>query len=102
MMLHTQSGFIAPPVDDITAFLPGISDEEYALRRRIRSARNVASYAVTIAPDAISRDLFILLREHADRWTYKPANLATLKQAVEQCQRLYVATQAAEELEAIA
>jgi len=85
--------------DDIMAFLPGISDEEYALRRRIRSARNVASFALNSAPEGIARDLFILLRDHADQWTYRPASLATLKLAVEQCQRLYVATQAAEDLE---
>lgn len=93
-MIHERLKVVpqsAAELDDITAFLPGISDAEYKLRRRLRSARNVAVKAIGDTPDGIARNLFILLREHADAWAYAPASLAELAEIVEQAQRLYVA-----------
>lgn len=98
MSLHQP---IEMPLDEITVIHPGISVPEYKLRKRLRSARNVASMALATVPESISRNLFILLRDHTDMWCYAPASVAQLGLAVEQAQRLYVAADTSGKLEGI-
>lgn len=92
---------IERPLDEITVLYPGISEPEYRLRKRLRSARSVASMALGTVPESISRNLFILLRDHADMWCYAPASVAQLGLAVEQAQRLYVAADTSGKLEGL-
>ena len=90
---------IAPPVDEIRVFLPEIGQEEYALRRRLVSARNVAAFALNDMPGEGARDLCIHLRDCAAAWVYFPGSIDQLQDALALCQMLWHAIQLAEKLE---
>lgn len=92
----------AEKLDQIQLFLPGISPAEHSLRKRLLSARNVASAAMQATPPGATHDLFGMMDEAANTWLFKPATMTQLAEAVEVCGLLWKATQIAERLEGLA
>jgi hypothetical protein len=92
---------IEPDADDLRQLFPEISPETYALRGRLRSARNVAQFALLQSqPGGTVDQLLAVLERHAGVWVYAPATIDMLADAVETAQAIYRAVQAAEKLEA--
>lgn len=67
------------PVDDITAFLGSIPEEEYTARAHIRQARDWATYKVRKAESQDARQFLWIAAETASRWLYEPASVEELK-----------------------
>jgi hypothetical protein len=99
-MIHAQPD-AAEAVDEIAALLPGIPEPEFALRKRLRSARNVAAAALVSVPPGGTHDLFHMINEVGTSWVYRPSSTVQLTHAVELCRLLWQASQVAEKLEGL-
>ena len=101
--MNALSGKItAEALDDITAFMGAIPPDEYELRRKIRTARNAASYKATITDSRDARALCWLATETATKWIYAPATIETLTEIVSYLRRLLIVADQAEQVEALA
>lgn len=79
--------------DDIFIFLPGISQEEYQLRARLRTARNISTKAMLEVAGTQAHTIYCLVNELVTDWIYSPANIGQLSRLVEQCRRLVICAQ---------
>lgn len=82
--------------DDIFIFMPGIPAEEYQLRAKLRTARNVSTKAMLEVPGTQAHVLYSLVNELVGDWIYSPATNEQLGKLVEQCRRLFICAQAFE------
>jgi hypothetical protein len=84
--------------DDITTFMGTIPADEYEQRRRIRTARNAASYKVTQTESADARALCWMVTECATAWIYAPADVEMLTEVAQYLRRLLIVADQAEAL----
>lgn len=99
MTIQPRQITAAAPADDITAFLGHIPADEHEQRRRIRTARNAASYKVTQTESANARALCWMVTETATAWIYAPASFVELTEVVSLLRRLLIVADQAELLE---
>jgi hypothetical protein len=86
--------------DPIRTFMPGVDEEEHALRCRLVKACNIASSRAVMTDHQHARQLFGLIRDVAGYWKLSPASKEQLKQMADTLVRLFVAATAFEQLEA--
>ncbi|WP_394730608.1 hypothetical protein [Altererythrobacter sp. GH1-8] len=60
-------------MDDIRTFLPGIGEEEYAIRAKMRSYRNAASGMIRATQSDTARQLAWIASDYITLWIYSPA-----------------------------
>lgn len=89
---------IAPAADDILTFLPGIGNEEYELRARLRSYRNAASAMVANTDCPAARNLAWMATEYITTLIYAPANTDELAEVAKFARRVMLVAMQAEEL----
>jgi hypothetical protein len=87
-----------PDLDDIRVFLGAISDEEYAVRSKLRTARNASSWRVSSAESAHARTLLWMCSSTASAWIYAPADVEWLAEVAEYCRSLLALAEKAENL----
>lgn len=87
------------PADDITVFLGDIPADEYEQRRRIRSARNCASFKTTQTESEPARQLAWLACDFASVWIYRPASIDELTEVAKLLRRLLTVADQAEQIE---
>ncbi len=88
-----------PEPDDIRIFLPGISDEEHALRAKMRSFRNVASCMIRSTASDTARQLAWIASDYATLWVYSHAHQSELKDLNLFLRRLLVTAMQAENID---
>ena len=76
--------------DDILTFLPGISDEEYARRDKLRSLRNTAAAIIAQSGSVDARTFAWVCSDRVTDFIYTPAPLALLDEVVKLCTRTIV------------
>ena len=76
--------------DDILTFLPGISDEEYAHRAKLRSLRNTAAAMIAESRSADARTLAWVCSDRVTEFIYAPAPLWLLDKVAKLCTRTIV------------
>lgn len=86
--------------DDITAFLGTIPPDEYEQRRRLRTARNAATFKASETSSGDVRALCWIVTERASEWIYAPADTAALSDVVKLCKLMLKAADNIETLEA--
>lgn len=101
MSIHSAVAVTTAP-DDIVTFLGPIDPEEYEQRRRIRTARNAASFKVTQTECAAARTLCWLVADTATAWIYAPASADELTEVASYLRRLLICADQAEVVEALA
>lgn len=79
--------------DDIFIFMPGIPADEYQLRAKLRTARNISTKAMMEIPGTQAHALYCLVNEVVGDWIYAPATIEQLGRLVDQCRRLVVCAQ---------
>ena len=89
------------PLDDITAFMGTLPPEEYELRRRIRVARNAASFKLRRTDSDNARALCWQVAETATAWLYAPADLEALTEVAKLLRRLLTVADQFEIVEAM-
>lgn len=85
--------------DPLGMLLPGRSEEEMKLRRRLFVAREIAGSRIITLRSGHGLALNWMLMESAMAWTYAPASIELLTDRVHYCLRLAMLTSAAESLE---
>lgn len=90
---------VAEPLDDIQTFLPGLSDEEYALRVKLRSWRNTAGAMIATTQSDAARQLAWMASDFATELIYSPADHGLLREVIQFCRRLMLTAIQAENLE---
>lgn len=85
-------------LDEIRVFLGPISDEEYAVRHKLRTARNAASWRLTRVSSPHARSLLWMCSGAASQWVYEPAEVEWLGQIAEYCRSLLALADTAENL----
>lgn len=90
-----------PRLDDIRCFLPGIGEEEYARRDKIRSMRNVAAAMIAKTESSAARQLAWLCSEFATEAVYAPLEASLLDDVGKFCHRLMITAMHAERLETL-
>lgn len=85
--------------DDIRTFLPGISDDEYELRAKLRSMRNYASLLIAKTDSDTARALAWTCSEYATAYVYAGVDQNTLNEVGRFCNRLMVTAIQAEALD---
>ena len=91
----------AQPLDDIRTFLPGIGADEYELRAKLRSYRNVASALIGNTESPTARQLAWIVSEWTNELIFLPADNALLADVVKFCNRLAITAMHAERLETV-
>lgn len=81
------------------ALLPGRSEAETALRKRIATARDLSGARMVTLKGAAARDLNIMLNEAANTWLFAPASIERLQDQVNFLLRLAMLAGHAERLE---
>lgn len=84
--------------DDIRLFLPGIGEDEYGLRAKLRAYRNAASAMIASTECAASRNLAWLATEYITVLIYAPAEADELAELGKFAKRLMLTAMQAEEL----
>ncbi len=85
--------------DEIDVMLPGASDTEKELRRRLIRARTLATQnLMDCEPGSQSHRLYWMVCELVTAWLYQPMKEEVLKQTVDHCLKLFAATTSAKEL----
>lgn len=90
---------IEPPLDDIRTFLPGISEEEYEARAKLRSLRNAASAQLARAESTTAKQLAFVVIEYLAELLYAPLSPAALSELRQFCTRLMLVSCQAENIE---
>jgi hypothetical protein len=85
--------------DPIGLFIPGCRNDERHLRERLLKAREIASSRVVHLRSANARILTWLLLETVTEHLYAPVTEDELRDAADQCLRLFMCSQFAERLE---
>ena len=91
---------IAPiaAADEIELFIPGIGEEERALRAKLRAYRNAATALVGSTGSANARARAWMAIEIVTDWLYRPADNATLQEIARFANRLTLTAVQAEAL----
>lgn len=90
-----------PPLDDIRTFLPGISEEEYEARAKLRSLRNAATAQLAKAESTTAKQLAYVVIEYLAECLYAPLTLPALAELLQFCKRLMIVSCQAENIEAV-
>lgn len=91
----------SPLLDDIITFLPGISEEEYQVRAKIRSHRNAAGAIIAQTESSTARQLAWIASDWATEAVYTPAETNLLRDVAKLCSRLLITAMQAERLETV-
>ena len=83
--------------DPILVLMPGVSPEEYQQRKRIQSVRKIP-----VMQPGQALQLAWITVETATEWLFAPADLETITDVAEQCRRLLIVSDTAEELQGAA
>lgn len=94
-------GQTSPLLDDIRTFLPGISDEEYQARARIRAHRNAAGAVIARSQSSTARQLAWIASDWASEAVYTPAETTWLWDVAKLCSRLLITAMQADRLETV-
>lgn len=86
--------------DPIRTFLPGVDDEEHALRSRLVRANIIAAACVFQTKHQHARELFLMVREVAGAWMFAPAAKEQLVGITDTCLGLFKHAREFERLEA--
>ena len=100
-MAGIESAPVAMPahLDDIRTFLPGIGADEYDLRAKLRSHRNVAAAVIAKTESPTARQLAWIVTEYTAETIFAPMDHAFLAEVGKFCTRLLVTAMQAERLE---
>lgn len=90
---------LAERADDLHIFLPGISEQEYQARARIRSLRNVAAAMIAKTDSDTARQLAWIASDCGTGWLYQPASEAGLADLHRFMNRLLLTAIQAENIE---
>lgn len=77
-MNHVSSFAPAAELDDIRTFMPGISEEEYAKRAKLRSIRNAATAMVSATESSSARKLAWMAIDYITEILFASAKLQAL------------------------
>lgn len=88
-------------LDDIRTILPGISEEEYEARTKLRSLRNAASAQLAKAESETAKQLAFVVVEYLAVYFYAPLELAALAELKQFCTRLMLVSCQAENIETV-
>jgi len=88
--------------DPILVLMPGLSADEYQQRRRIQSVRNIMTAKIPEMQPGHALQLAWIAVETATEWLFAPADLETITTVAEQCRRLLIVSDTAEELQGAA
>ena len=77
-------------LDDIRCFLPGIGEEEYARRDKLRSLRNTSAAIIAQSGSADARTLAWLCSDRVTEFIYAPAPIPLLDEVVRLCTRTVI------------
>lgn len=86
--------------DDIRLFLPGIGEEEYAARAKLRSLRNAATGLISSTDSDTARALAWHTIEYATGALFAPGAAASLADLNKLCQRFMLTAMLAEQIDA--
>lgn len=87
------------PADDIITFLPGIGQDEYDLRAKLRSMRNCAAAMIAKTESDTARALAWTCSEYATAYVYAGADQETLSEVGRFCNRLMLTAMQAEAID---
>jgi len=96
--LGNRSGKIEAD-DPILTLMPGVTPDEYRQRRLIQSVRNIMTAKIPTLQPSCALQLAWVAIDTASQWLFAPADLETITKVAEQCRRLLVVSETAEELE---
>lgn len=85
--------------DDIAIFLPGIGDEEYAKRAKLRSLRNAATAMIGSTESGNARSLAWMANDYATGALFAPGAAHALDGLNKLCTRLMIVAMQAEQLD---
>lgn len=86
------------PADDIRTFLPGIGQDEYERRAKLRSMRNAAAAMISRTDCDAARQLAWLCTEYATEAIYAPFDPGMLDEVGKLCARFMITAMHAERL----
>lgn len=86
--------------DDIRTFLPGINEEEYELRAKLRTFRNCAAAMIAKTDSDTARSLAWMCSEYATSHLYAGVEDQTLMEIGRFCNRLMLTAMQAEQIDA--
>jgi hypothetical protein len=86
-------------LDDIRTFLPGIGDNEYELRAKLRALRNTASAMVSNTESDTARQLAWIVVEYATPALYAPGTPVAFADLNKLCTRLMLTAMQAENMD---
>ena len=90
---------VQPKLDPIDAFVPGASDDEKALRRRVHGVQGAATARASHSPSGKARTLFWQAAQAAAEWTFAPASKDQLRDVLRACSQMLCAGNIFEMLE---
>lgn len=85
----------------IVTLMPDCCGEEYKQRKRIQSVRNIMTAKIPEMSPGHALQLAWIAIETASQWLFAPADLETITNVAEQCRRLLIVSDTAQELEEI-
>jgi hypothetical protein len=94
--MNAPATSIAP--DRLATLLPGRSEAELRLRRRMHTARDVGGARMVALQSPAAKDLNHLMIEAVNAWLFAPATIETLQAKVNWLLRLALLTSEAERL----
>lgn len=95
MNAHTDMARLDDP---ILTMLPGCHGEEYVQRRRIQSVRNIMTAKIPEMEPGHALQLAWIAIETATQWLFANTDLETITSVAEQCRRLLIVSDTAEQL----
>lgn len=87
-------------MDEIVMLLGEMPPAELEARKKIRVARNAASFNVTRTDSPDARAMCWMIIETASAWVYRPADQETLDKVVQYLRGLTISARRVQELEA--
>ena len=87
------------PADDLHTFLPGIGEEEYQLRAKIRTFKNCAAALIAKTDSDTARGLAWTCSHYATAHIYAGTDNGTLIEIARFCNRLMLTAMQAEEID---
>ncbi len=87
------------PADDICTFLPGIGEEEYERRAKLRSLRNAAAAMIAATESDTARGLAWIASDYITTAIYAPASPEALDDLAKFATRLMLTAMQAEKID---
>jgi hypothetical protein len=85
--------------DEILTFLPGIGEEEYAKRAKLRSIRNAAAAMIAATDSGTARHLAWIASDTVTQALYAPGATDALDELIQFCTRLMLTAMQAEKID---